>query len=46
MAAGDVGIGSADDIGNLKPWPRHGDGSPPVWEAFAVNRGCGCVRAD
>jgi len=46
MAAGDAGIGSADDIGNLKPRPRHGCRSPPDQEAFAANRGCECVRGD
>src|SRR5579871_5260895 len=30
MAAGDLGIGFADNIGNLNPWSRHGDCSPPA----------------
>ena len=40
IAACEAGIGSADDIGNLKAWPRHGDCSPAAREASAANRGC------
>jgi hypothetical protein len=38
MAAGDLGIGFADDIGDLKLRPGHGCCSPGALAAFAISR--------
>ena len=46
IATGGAGVGSADDIGNLKLWPSHGCGSRAAQSVLATNPGCGCVRVD